>query len=347
MKLRHPQLGAELRRGLAPVYLVTGDEPLLCMEAADLIRTAARAAGCTERNVLFVEPGFDWSELSASASNLSLFATRSLVELRLNANKLPAAGANSISHFLDAGSDNPLLITAPKLERSQTRANWYKRIESDGAVVEIWPLHAQEMQSFLQQRMNSAGLAADAEAVALLAERVEGNLLAAVQEIEKLKLLAVNGDPVTADLVLAQVTDNARFDLSQVSDRALAGDAAGALRSLEGLIAEGVEPILVLWTLNRELSVLAQLKQVIARSGGSIQQAISAQRPPIWKQRQQLFRKASERLAEVQVNRLLCLCADLDAAVKGASDQDPLAGLRDLVLAMSHPDWPLTDTSCH
>lgn len=251
MKIYADSLGTHLEQQLLPAYLISGDEPLLMGEAADAVRARARAAGFTERETHFLERGSDWNDVRASASTLSLFAERRIVEIRLASGKPGATGNAALVGLIEARDpDRLLLITCPRLDRDAQAAEWVRAVEKHGAWVQVWPVEASKFVSWLRTRCRRLKLNADDEALALLAERTEGNLLAAHQEIEKLRLL-VRGDRVTAEDVLNSVADSARFDVFKLGECALAGDAERTLRMLDGLRAEGVEPTLVLWSLSK------------------------------------------------------------------------------------------------
>jgi DNA polymerase III subunit delta len=253
MKLNSDSLEAHLKERLLPAYLVSGDEPLLAGEAADAVRARARAAGFSEREVHFPERAGDWETLRGAAQSLSLFGARRVLEIRMASGKPGTAGNAVLVALLEARvPDTLLLILAPRLEREAQSADWVRAVEEHGAWVQVWPVETPRLAAWLRARCRRLGLDASDEALALLAERTEGNLLAAHQELGKLALLAGEG-PVTPETVLDAVADSARFDVFQLSDAVLAGAAARALRVLAGLRAEGAEPTLVLWALTRAL----------------------------------------------------------------------------------------------
>ncbi|HET9475134.1 MAG TPA: DNA polymerase III subunit delta, partial [Steroidobacteraceae bacterium] len=230
-----------------------GDEALLVGEAADAIRAAVKRAGYLEREVFFIERVADWDAVRASTNNLSLFGSRKLIELRLPSGKPGVGGANAIVELLAAaGPDNVYLMITGKLEREQSGSAWVKAFENTGAWLPIWPIELERLPQWLSARAASHGLKLDDAALQFIVERTEGNLLAAQQELEKLKLTVTQG---TADLaaVQASIGDSARFDVFQLGDAALAGELTRALRILAGLRSEGVEPTLVLWSLAREI----------------------------------------------------------------------------------------------
>ena len=241
MKLAPAQLGKHLQGALAPVYVVCGDEALLCQEATDAIRSASRAQGFTEREVFHAEANFDWGMLYEAGASLSLFAEKRVIELRIPNGKPGDKGAAAILEYLGRPpEDTLLLITLPKLDGSAQKTKWAKAL-IDGPhcqYVQIWPVDANGLPQWIRQRLAQAGMNASAEAIDLIAARVEGNLLAAAQEIEKLKLLA-DGQQIDAGTVQAAVADSARYDVFGLIDAILNGEAAHALRMLDGLRGEG------------------------------------------------------------------------------------------------------------
>jgi DNA polymerase-3 subunit delta len=259
MKLSLEDLADALADRLQPAYLVSGDEPLLVGEATDAIRAAARSGGFGEREVFFIERGNAvWGEILQAAQALSLFAARRLVEIRMPSGKPGATGAAALLRLLQAaGQDLAVLIVTDKLDRETQGAEWVRAVQLRGAWVTVWPVERRRLPQWLAARMAAAGLSASAEALELLAERSEGNLLAARQEIDKLALLLPRGARVELADALAGSADSARFDVFQLAEAVRAVDAVRCLRILGSLKAEGVEPTLVLWVLLRELRGIA------------------------------------------------------------------------------------------
>jgi DNA polymerase III subunit delta len=253
VKLSPDALTTHLEQKLLPVYLVSGDEPLLTGEAADAIRARAKAAGFTEREAHFLERGSDWDDVRASAGNLSLFGAQRVVEIRLPTGKPGVAGNKALVALLERDDrDTVFLILTPRLDRDAQSADWVRVVEAHGAWVQVWPIGVDRLPAWLRGRCRRLKLDATDEALELLAERTEGNLLAAHQELEKLILLARDGR-ITADTILSSVTDSARFDVFQLSEAVLEGDAQRALRMIAGLRGEGTEPTLVLWALTKAM----------------------------------------------------------------------------------------------
>jgi DNA polymerase-3 subunit delta len=312
LKLNSDTLDAHLRQQLAPVYLVSGDEDLLVGEAADAIRASARAKGFDERETHFIERAGDWSDVRASAGNLSLFAQRRIVELRLNSGKPGVAGGAALTALIEAKDpDRLLLILAPRLDRDAQSAAWVRAVESSGALVQVWPVDVDRLVGWLRGRCARLKLNLPDAALEIVAERTEGNLLATNQELEKLRLM-VRDEKVTAEDVLASVADSARFDVFQLGEAALAGDAARALRMLEGLRGEGVEPTLALWALNKA-----------ARDIWAASSPLSEARPRVWGRQAAALDRAVRRAPQLRFGRLAARASRADRMIKGRLNGSP------------------------
>jgi DNA polymerase-3 subunit delta len=326
VRLRPDQLPKALERGLAPLYLITGDEPLQRMECADAVRARARTEGFGERQVFDVDSGFDWSALLAETQSLSLFAERRLIELRLPAGKIAAEGGRLLQGYASAPpEDTLLLIQAPKLERPAQQSAWLKAVEAAGVWVQVWPLRGEETSQWVAGRLLSRGLQPGAGVAELLASRVQGNLLAAAQEVEKLALLCPPG-PLELEAVVDAVADSARYSVFDLGDAALAGDARGVARALAGLRGEGIEPVLVLWVLAREVRTLLGLAEAIER-GEPVQRLLATVKPQT---RQALYGRALKRLNVSALRALLGDCARMDRVIKGRERGKPWTELLNL-----------------
>ena len=331
-QLRPEQLKAQLGKGLAPVYFIHGDEPLLVNECADAVRAATRAAGFSERQVFAVEPGFDWDSLMSASDSLSLFAEQRLLELRLPTGKPGKAGAQALRDYAARPpEDTVLLIVSGKLEASARRSKWAQALDQAGVSIAVWPVDLGELPAWIDARMRRHDMRAGREALQLLAERVEGNLLAAAQEIEKLFLLHGPGE-VSLEDVEDLVTDSARYDIYGLVDSALAGDAAHTRRMLVGLRAEGVEPVLVLWALAREIRSLAGMARDIQK-GAAPGQAMAARR--VWDKRKPLVSGVLQRIRGRQWWAMLQRCASIDRIVKGRAAGSAWDELLQLALALA------------
>lgn len=334
MRVYPEKLSGHLQQQLLPVYLISGEEPLLVQECSDAVRTAARDAGCTDREIVDTEaPGFDWSQLAANAATMSLFGDRKLVELRLPGGKPGAEGSKALIEYLELsdGSDDILLIVAGKIDKQSTNSKWYKALDKAGASVQVWPVKAHELPRWLQQRLGAAGLEIDRDALELLSDRLEGNLLAAVQEVEKLKLLA-EGGRVSVATVTEAVSDNARYNIFDMADRALAGDAASSVKMLRGLCAEGTEATVALWSLLKDIRTLQQARAAVD-AGQRPQQALSELR--VFKSRLGLMQSALERHNRGSLIRLQSRASATDGAIKGFADGKPWDQLESLALALA------------
>ena len=332
MKIPANQLASSVQKSLLPCYLVTGDEPLLVNEAVDVIRAGARKRGFGARELHVATTGFDWLELAGASANLSLFAEKRIVELRLPTGKPGRQGGACIVELQEnAGDDLLLLISAPKLDRSAAASKWARAIESRGALVRVWPVDRRELPSWITRRMQKIGLKPDENAVRLIADRVEGNLLAADQEIEKLRLLLGEGE-VTGEDVNKAVANSSRYDVYKLADAAVGGDASRGLRILDGVRAEGVEPVIVVWALTRELRVLGKLADKV-QSGVELGSAL--QKSGVWRNRQGIVRSCVARHRASDFYQLLKLARRADAAAKGQSDEDAWQLATNIVLGLS------------
>lgn len=339
MDLRLAQLPAALERGLAPVYVVHGDEPLLAMEAGDAIRTAAKNCGCEEREVLVVEPGFRWDAFLAANANLGLFGTRKLVDLRIPTGKPGVEGGKALeAHARAPNPDNVTLVTLPRLDRATQASAWFTALADAGTVVAVYPLEREELPAWIAGRLARQKQRASRDTLAWLAERCEGNLFAARQEIEKLALLLAEGELAQEDIEGA-VSDVARYDVGQLSEAWLAGDAARAVRILAALEAEGEGVPLLVWQLGEDLHALAAVQDATA-SGVPLAAAVRNAR--VWGKRQGALERAARRVPRASVTPMLRALAGLDALSKGIGRGNAWDELATLALALAgHPALPL------
>lgn len=319
MQLRGDQLAAHLERELSPVYAVYGDEPLLVIEAADTIRAAARQRGFDERQVLTALPGFNWIELSQAAGNLSLFGGRTLIDLRLPTGKPGREGSAALQAYCARPSpDTLLLVTLPELDWTEEKAAWLKALGDAGVLLKLNAPKLAELPAWIAGRLRRQNQTAESDALRFIAERVEGNLLAAHQEILKLGLLHPPGALSLQDVQQA-VLNVARYDLDGLREALLAGDAGRLTRTLEGLEQEGEAPPLVLWALTEEIRALAIVKAGQA-SSKPIDMLFKEAR--VWGPRQTPFRRALQRLETATVQSALADAAHIDRLVKGIGNGD-------------------------
>jgi DNA polymerase III subunit delta len=315
-ELRPEQLPARLSKGpLAPAWLVAGAEPLLVLEAVDALRAAARAEGIDERELFEAEGSQrepDWDAMSASLRAPSLFASRRLVELRLPTGKPGKAGDRLVCEFCAAPPPDVVLVVIAGEWSRRHGGKWSEAIARIGEVVVAWPVKPHELVGWVERRLRERGLRADREAVQLLAERVDGNLLAAAQEIDKLTLLA-EGGTLDAARMLALVGDSARFDVFRLLDAAFNGQPAQVLRMLHALRAEGVAIPALMGMVARELQAAATLAR--GHASGNLARAFQAQR--VWESKQAMYRRALQRHPAAQWARFLAMAGQVDRISKG------------------------------
>ncbi len=321
MRLSADQLPAALAKNVAAMYLVSGDEPLLVGEAADLVRAAARAAGYADRTVFFIDRSFAWDELRHASQSMSLFAERRLFELRMPTGKPDKGAEQLVKLAADPPPDIVCLIVTDKLDKKITDAPWVRAVEKHGVWVPVWPVATAALPGWLHARAKLLKAEIEPAAAQLIVERVEGNLLAAKQELEKLCLLA-NGKAINADLVLRSVGDSARYDVFQLAEAAAAGDGARALHVLLGLKSEGVEPTLILWALVRELRGMWQ-----ARERDRLR---SSERGSGWNLAATPAPRALSRIKKLPLARLLVQASHTDRVIKGLAVGDAWSALTGL-----------------
>lgn len=330
MRLRAEQLAGALTKGLGPVYAVCGDEPLLSDEAAALIRVAARKAGA-ERQAFQVETGFSWGAWSSSFDSLSLFASQRLIELRLPTGKPGVEGGKTLEAWCNnPPADTHLLLLLPRADKAMQATKWYGALEKAGTAVHITLPTPEQLPAWIGARLARHNLKADSETLAFLATRVEGNLLAAHQEIEKLALLLPPG-PLDLDSARNAVVDVARYDASDLPEAFLKGDAARYCRIIDGLEAEGETPILALWMLSQELRTLYRLAAG-AEAGKPLPALMRENR--VWESKQALIGRALKRLKPDQLEAALRTASRVDRASKGLLRENAWAMLKQLGLGL-------------
>ncbi|MCW5639169.1 MAG: DNA polymerase III subunit delta [Rubrivivax sp.] len=344
MQLRADQLAAHLQRGCKALYLVHGDEPLQVQEACDAIRAAARAAGYAERQVFSVGGAhFDWSGLIGEAQSPSLFAERRLIDIRIPSGKPGKDGSDALQRYAAALPDDVLtLIQCPRLDGQQHKSAWFAALDAAGVVLRIDPVERAALPAWIAQRLARQGQrVADGEegqrTLAFFADRVEGNLLAAHQEVLKLGLLYPPG-VLGFGQVEASVLNVARYDVFKLGEAVLGGRVARALRMLDGLRAEGESPVLVHWTLAEDIRALARVKAAQAQ-GQPLPLALRDAR--VWGARERLFARALPLLDEAALRGLLQAASQCDGLVKGLRPPgwppEVWDGLRRLMLLVLQP----------
>jgi DNA polymerase III subunit delta len=328
-------LQGRLNKGtLAPIYVIASDEPLLAIEAADAIRAAARSAGYSEREVLHADARFDWSRLAGAAQGLSLFAERRIVEVRMPGGKPGKPGGEALRALaLDPPQQVLTLIALPRLDRATRSSTWAAALEHAALWIDIERVERSALPEWIGARLARNRQHAGREALQFIAERVEGNLLAAHQEIGKLALLFPAGELTLAQVAEA-VLNVARYDVYALPPALLAGDGTRSLRLIEGLRAEGEPLPLVLWVVAEELRTLLRLQAALAAGKPY---GLAARELRIWGPREKLVPQALRRLTATTLSALLARCAEIDRLVKGLQaprrDADPWLELSDLALA--------------
>lgn len=345
MQLRPEQLAAHLQRELRPVYTVWGAEPLLIQEACDAIRAKARAEGCSERQVHTVAGAhYDWSSLLGQASALSLFAERQLVEIRIPSGKPGKDGSEALQRYCEqaiegGGRDVITLVQLPQLDGTQVKSAWLGALDRAGVVVRTWPVERRDLPQWIASRMQKVGQrVASGEqgqrTLAFFADRVEGNLLAAHQEVEKLALLYPKGE-LTYEQVEQAVLNVARYDVARFGEAVLAGQTERALRMLEGLEAEGESAVFVHWTLAEDIRALKRARDALA-AGQPLPMALREAR--VWGAKERVFERALAVIGDGSLAPLLAAAHTCDGLVKGLTDphwpSDPWQALRRLVLML-------------
>ena len=319
MKLYPDKLDAHLSRGAAPVYLLHGDEPLQSMEIGDRLRAHAREAGFDEREVIFANEDADWAQFRESADSLSLFAEKRLIELRLMTGKPGRVGSEVLKQYCANPPDDVfLLITSAKLDRGGSSSAWFKAIDKVGVTMALYPVPSHQLPKWLADRLARRGLQASPEALSMIAERVEGNMLAAEQEVQRLALLHPSGT-VSADEVLAAVADSARYSIGDLSLAALEGQPQRALRVLAGLREEAVAEVLILWSLSQEIRAATRVAEATA-VGVAIDRALKA--AGVWQNRAAPLKKAVARHDAAAWLHMLSACTTLDRQIKGQAAGD-------------------------
>lgn len=320
MKLAPDQLAAHLKRPLAPLYVLFGDEPLLVLEAADAIRATARTQGFDERETLVVGQGFRWDQLTLAAGNLSLFGGRKLIDLRIPTGKPGRDGGDALQRYIASIDDATLtLVTLPDLDWATRKTAWFKALDGAGVVLELNAPERERLPAWIAARLARQDQKASREALDFIAEHVEGNLLAAHQEILKLGLLHPPGE-LTLEDVRAAVLSVARYDLDALREALLEGDPVRCVRLLEGLRAEGAAPPLVLWALATEIRTLATL--AAARDAGQPLAATMKAERVFDERRRTALSRAVARMRTPQLRSALLAAARIDRIAKGVADGD-------------------------
>ncbi|MGB1799447.1 MAG: DNA polymerase III subunit delta [Gammaproteobacteria bacterium] len=333
MRLRPDQLNSHLQKSsLAPIYFVSGDEPLQKLECVDQLRMSARAQGYEERLVFNVDKSFDWNSINDASANLSLFASRRIIELRMNSPKPGKEGGKVLLEYAEQlNEDNLLIISSDKLDKSAQNNKWVKAIEKVGALIQVWPVSPAQLPSWIQNRLQSKQKRITLDAARLIALRVEGNLLAAQQEIDKLILLIEKDDIDTED-VIAAVADSSRYDVFDLIDSAFLGNTNRTLHMLQGLRNEGTEPMALfgawMWEFRRLCSIAYQYE-----SGVNLESLFKSYR--IWDQKKRSMNAVLQRHSSQSFDKLLKFCATIDRTLKSSRREQAWDQFNTLLLAIA------------
>ena len=334
MRLRAEQLAGHCQQALLPIYLVFGDEQMLVEEASDVIRQHIRQAGAEDRQVWHVEGRFNWSEIQFQEQTMSLFSSQRLLEIRLPSGSPGKEGGEALRNYVaNPPADTTLLIISGKIDKRSQKSKWFTELDKVGATIAVWPIDAAKLPRWISQRMQQRGLSTNQQIASLIAERVEGNLFAAAQEIDKLQLLCPDGK-VDEQTVLASVADNARFEAFGLMDTVFAGKVNKIPRMIRRLRAEGLDILAVFsavsWALHRAVDMAVQIE-----SGARLEQVFGSQKPPIWEKSRPMMRQALERHSCSQWLCFLSKMAQIDQAAKGTLKVCPWSLLETLCLQVA------------
>lgn len=340
MRLKAEQLGSALNNGLAAVYLLTGDEPLQLGEAADAIRKTARQAGYNSREVFSVDSSFSWNQLALEADSLSIFSDKKIIELRISTASVGTEGAKALTTYCERlPPDTVLLITIGQLKKESLKTRWIESIDKVGVIIQVWTLEGHDLLNWLQQRLQQRGLQVEPDGIKLIANRIEGNLLAADQEITKLYVLYGAGKLSTAQIEDA-VADSSRYDVFKLVDAILAANINRIIKILSVLRLEGIAAPVVLWALTREARSLIKIK--LALAGGQSKDTVFRNNQ-IWDKRKALVDKALNRLKLAELNNILVLCSKADRQIKGQQSGDAWETLLAVCLCLA--SVPITNAA--
>lgn len=333
MRQKVDQLHIHLQgRDLAPVYCLSGDEPLQMQDAEDAIRRRARELGVEERVVYHVERGFDWNQLALDGASLSLFSSRRLLELRLGAQKPGKAGGDALCAYTEnLNPDNILLISTARLDRQAQQTRWFKAVDRAGVVVQVWPVEPARLPDWIVRRMQAMGRRLDRDAAEFIAQRTEGNLLAARQELEKLGLL-LDGDHIRLSDVMHFIVDSSRHDVFDLIENAFQGRVDRAAAMLRGLRREGAEPMALFGALMWEFRRVVSMASAIAAGAGRDE---VLGRYKVWPQRKPAVSAVLRRFDTPQLGRLLTHAAAVDRTLKGAGAEDAWVSMEDFLLQLA------------
>ncbi len=329
MRIKLEQLPQQLQKQIAPLYTLSGNEPLLILEAAGSIRAYARQQGYTERELFTVDQHFDWTELRNAGNNLSLFGERKIMDIRIPTGKPGREGGKALEAYCAAlPPDTLTLITLPRIDRQGQASKWFKALETAGTMIPVYPVERDQLPGWIGQRLTRQQQKADASTLQFLADQVEGNLLAAYQEIQKLALLYPAGN-LTFDQVKDVVLNVARYDVYQLSDAMITGDTARFQRILIGLQGEGTAPLLILATLSEQIRQLIIIRKGLDNNQPPGQLLQTAR---IWGERQKSVIAAAKHINLQALMHGLADAAEIDRMIKGVAQGDAWEALLQLGL---------------
>jgi len=329
MNVRPDQLPAIVTKKLYPVYMVSGEEPLQQMECLDLLRKHLREQGYLEREILDVDAQFDWSRLLEETANMSLFASRRIIEVRLPSAKPGRQGSQVIKEYLqNPAQDTVVIINAGKIDSNSKKSAWFKAVDQSGLVVQCWPVPIDKLSGWLRQRFLRRDMQADDEVLSYISQHVEGNLLAADQEIDKLYMLLGPGKVSYADVADA-ITSQSRFSVFELVDMLLKGNTKRVVKIVAGLKAEGIVPVLVNWALTKDIRLLTQ----VSMDASSVDYQL--RRSGVWQSRADLFKLCLSRHNHRAFQMMLKRCAYIDAASKGMIDANEWDEIETLCVRMA------------
>lgn len=332
VKIYPDKLEGQLAKGLLPLYIVSGDEPLLVQESADLIRHALQNAGFTERDLFHVDAKFDWEQVLYSNGSMSLFAEKKILELRMSSAKPGDKGAKALTELCGNISDDTcVLLVMPRIDAAAQRTKWFKIVSAVAGLVQVWPVDAKQLPRWIDNRFKRTGLKASRDAVLALVEKIEGNLLAAVQEIERMKLCATDNH-IDVDMVMGGVADSSRYDVFVLIDAALEGNVKRSIKVMDGLQLEGVEPLYLNSMLAREIRSLSAMSFKIEQ--GQTPDAVM-QSARVWANRKGPVGACLQRHNTAELEQMQLRLGVVDRMVKGLAKGRAWDELTSMVLELS------------
>lgn len=332
MWLKAEQLPTALARKLAPIYFISGDEPLQSCESADAVRLAAKNAGYENRELLIVDKSFIWGDFLQTAGSISIFSDKKIIDLRMSSGKPGMDGSKALVSYCERlPEDTLLLITSGKVDKSTKKSKWLTTLEKHGVAIQTWPLEGADLTQWIGRRMQRRGISTDSKGLGLIASRVEGNLLAANQEIEKLYVLYGQG-ALTEQKIAAVVADASRYDVFNLVDAALSGRVDRVNKILLGVQHEGIAAQIVLWALSREIRNLINIQQKLESSQPRNSVFMQYQ---VWDKRQKLVSGALSRLTRKNLMDTLLIAARTDRQIKGEQQGDSWESLLEIGLKLA------------